>query len=351
MTEGLTPPKKPSLAAEPARILAAGNAPQTLQLLEALLSVAGYQVSTASSGDEVRRRLKEERFNLAILDTLLVGGDGYQLCAEIKSGEQTWNIPVILVSPTGGPHDRGKGIQAGCDHFMLRPFRQAELLAATQALLAWRHLAPQDAHMERAIAALAVAVEARDPYTGGHLDRVADYALRLGAVLGLKEAELRQLRQGAILHDVGKIGVKDSILLKPGPLDESEMKELKFHTSIGERICQCFGSPIILEIVRHHHERYDGTGYPDGLAGEAIPLSARIMAVADAYDALTSDRPYRRAISLRKVLRAMAAEAGRQFDPRLVAAFLEMMKPVPRLTVKRTKTPMLDRNSADVRLD
>lgn len=169
------------------------------------------------------------------------------------------------------------------------------------------------------------AIEARDPYTRGHSDRVAAYAARLATLLGKGQQEVELLRLAAQLHDIGKIGIRDRILGKPGPLDASEWEEMRRHPVIGEEILK----PIklltpALVVVRHHHERYDGRGYPDGLAGEAIPWSARLVAVADAYEAMTSDRPYRRALPARVALEELAAKAGSQFDPEIVQAMLAL---------------------------
>lgn len=169
------------------------------------------------------------------------------------------------------------------------------------------------------------AIEARDPYTRGHSDRVAAYAARLATLLGKGQQEVELLRLAAQLHDIGKIGIRDRILGKPGPLDASEWEEMRRHPVIGEEILK----PIklltpALAVVRHHHERYDGRGYPDGLAGEAIPWSARLVAVADAYEAMTSDRPYRRALPARVALEELAAKAGSQFDPEIVQAMLAL---------------------------
>ena len=181
------------------------------------------------------------------------------------------------------------------------------------------------ASYEALLVALARALEAKDDETEGHSERVTAYALRLGRALGLRREALEDLRRGALLHDLGKIGIPDAVLRKPGPLTEEEKALMRTHPLIGDRILE--GLPALQGargVVRHHHERFDGRGYPEGLQGEEIPLLARIFAVVDAYDAMTSDRPYRRALSHGEALAAIAREAGKQFDPQVVRVFLRV---------------------------
>lgn len=181
---------------------------------------------------------------------------------------------------------------------------------------------------EAALRALGLALEARDRETQGHTDRVTAEVSRLGQVLGLGPEELGALRVGAYLHDLGKVVVPDRILLKPGPLTQDEREEMQTHSAEGERLADALGfvPPAALELVRHHHERWDGGGYPDGLAGEEIPLLARLFAVIDVYDALLSERPYKRAWTRQQALTELRNQAGRQFDPRVVGAFLRLQE-------------------------
>ena len=201
-----------------------------------------------------------------------------------------------------------------------------ELLSRVRSLVRAKRLNEALISAENVIVALALAIEAKDPYAQGHLERVADYASALGREIGLSVPEQELLRKAGILHDVGKIGIRDAVLLKHGRLNKEEWEHIKTHPVLGERICQPFGEKTLLLIIRHHHERYDGNGYPDGLAGEAIPIGARIMAIADAFDALTSDRPHRGRFSRRQALDIMRREAGTQFDPALSSRFVALLE-------------------------
>ncbi|MDO8490675.1 MAG: HD domain-containing protein [Dehalococcoidia bacterium] len=308
------------------KILIGDGAEENLGLLKAVFCMAGYDVATAVAGDEVLLQVGLENPDLVILDVALRGLDGFQVCAKLKSREKHWGLPVVLMSSHHDAAERIKGIEAGANDFWRRPLHRADLLARAKALLRAAHSRYNASSVQHAIVALAKAVEARDPYTKGHTERVAELAVKLGSAIGLDEEALGFLRQGALLHDVGKVGIRDSILLKIGPLDEQEKAAIQGHSEIGENICQPLRSKVILEIVRSHHERYDGTGYPDGLGGEAIPLAARIMAIADAYDAMTSNRPYHVSCSRVKALQIIAGESGKHFDPHLAAMFLSLMR-------------------------
>lgn len=291
--------------------------------------MAGYDVTLAFDGEEALRRIESENPDLVILDVSLQGMDGFQVCFKLKSQEKHWGLPVVLISSHQDHSERIKGAEAGANDFWHRPLHRADLLARARAILKSSHSRHNAASVQHAIVALAKAVEARDPYTRGHTGRVAELAVKLGRAANMDEADLGFLRQGALLHDVGKVGVRDSVLLKIGPLDEEEKAAVRGHSLIGESICQPLRSRVILDVVRCHHERYDGTGYPDRLAGESIPLVARVMAIADTFDAVTSNRPYHLSTSRAKALQIIAGEAGKQFDPNLVALFLGLMKSAP----------------------
>ena len=296
-------------------------------MIQALLSVAGYHVVTASNGEEALVMVEQESPDLILIDAMMPKMDGFEVCAVLKSKEETRLIPVVMVTPVEETEHKIRGFEAGVDDFLHRPINSVELLARVRCLVRTKRLNDELVNVENAIIALATAIEAKDPYTEGHVDRVANYALILGKEAGLAPWELQALRKAAILHDVGKIGIDESILLKPGSLTEEEFNQLKTHSVIGERICRPLGQDrLILEVIRHHHERYDGKGYPDGLAGEDIPIAARIMAVVDAYDALTSDRPYRARRSQEQAVEILKQEAGKQFDPKLATAFVSLLE-------------------------
>lgn len=296
-------------------------------MIQALLSVAGYHVVTASNGEEALVMVEQESPDLILIDAMMPKMDGFEVCAVLKSKEETRLIPVVMVTPVEETEHKIRGFEAGVDDFLHRPINSVELLARVRCLVRTKRLNDELVNVENAIIALATAIEAKDPYTEGHVDRVANYALILGKEAGLAPWELQALRKAAILHDVGKIGIDESILLKPGSLTEEEFNQLKTHSVIGERICRPLGqNRLILEVILHHHERYDGKGYPDGLAGEDIPIAARIMAVVDAYDALTSDRPYRARRSQEQAVEILKQEAGKQFDPKLATAFISLLE-------------------------
>lgn len=307
------------------KILVADDVPQNVELLRAMLAVAGHEVITACSGEEVLARVESESPDLVIVDAMMPTMDGYVVCMRLKEDERTRLTPVILATSAAERREKIRAIEAGSDYFLERPVDRAELVARVEALARTKRLNDELVSLENAIMALAIAIEAKDPYTEGHIERVASYAVMLGARSGLSERELELLRKGSILHDVGKIGVRESVLLKPGPLSEEEREHMSIHPVVGARICQPLRSQLILDMVRHHHERFDGSGYPDGLAGDKIPLAARIMALADAYDALTSDRPYRKRLSQQEALGVICQEAGEQFDPELVPLFIGLL--------------------------
>jgi len=307
-----------------AKILVADGSQQSVELIQAMLTLAGYEVLIAGDGEQALQTIVEKSPDLVLLDVMMPKLNGYQICARLKADEETRLIPVILISPRGG-EDRIRAIEAGSDDLVDRAVSRIELLARVRSLIQTKRLNDELVSLENAIIALATAIEAKDPYTQGHIERVTVYTSSLGREVGLTVEEQRLLRKGSIIHDVGKIGIREAVLLKQGILTEDDFEHLKTHTIIGNRICQPLRSPLISQIVRHHHERYDGRGYPDRLAAEEIPLFARIMAIADAYDALTSERPYRRRLSREESLAVLREEAGKQFDPVLASIFIDLV--------------------------
>lgn len=310
-----------------AKVLAVDDSRENLELIQALLSVAGYEVVIASDGKQALVMVEKESPDLILIDAMMPKMDGFEACALLKSQEKTRLIPVILITAIQETGYRIRGFEAGVDDFLHTPINSVEFLARVRSLVRAKRLNDELVNVENTILALATAIEAKDPYTEGHLDRVANYAFSLGKEIGLAPWELHLLRKAAILHDVGKIGVSESVLAKPGPLTEEEFEHVKAHTVVGEKICRPLQqNRLILQVIRHHHERYDGKGYPDGLTGEDIPMAARIMAVVDAYDALTSDRPYRGRLPKEEALQILKQEAGRQFDPRIAMAFVSTLE-------------------------
>jgi putative two-component system response regulator len=288
-------------------------------LLERLLEREGYRTTSAGDGEAALLAVGEHAPDLILLDIGLPRLDGYEVTRRLRSHIRTLTVPIILLTGRSTLDDVVEGLDAGADDFLSKPFRQPELLARIRSALRLHQALLRMDAAHTAVAALANAVEAKDPTTERHCQRLANLAARLGAQAGLDGIELEAVAYGALLHDVGKIGVPESILTKPGPLDEDEWELMRRHPEIGERICQPLASAgMFSPIVRHHHERWDGRGYPDGLRGEAIPLGARIVGLVDAFDAMTHDRPYRRAAPTPLAVNELWREAGGQFDRALV---------------------------------
>jgi len=231
-------------------------------------------------------------------------------------------LPVVMITSLDRTEDRVRALESGADDFMTKPVQRVELVARVRSALRLKAVYNTLDSAEHVIFALAAAVEAKDPYTGKHTQRVAESARQLGMRMGLPEPALEALYRGGIIHDIGKIGVPDAVLLKPGPLDPEESAQMRAHTVIGEGIVSPLRSGFnLLPIIRHHHEHFDGNGYPDGLRGAAIPRLARIVAVCDAYDALVNDRPYRERRTVAEAIATLKEGAGKQWDPEVVGLF------------------------------
>jgi putative two-component system response regulator len=310
------------------RILIVDDSPQNVQLLEAYLVEAGYEIIAAGSGDEALQKLDgEEQPDLIILDVMMPGLDGYQVCEKIKSSHETQRLPVMMLTALTEIDDKVKGFEAGADEFLSKPIDKMELLLRVKSLLRTKHLNEDLENARDVIYTLALAIEANDPYTRGHSERVAQYSSRIAQRLNLSAEQIDVVNNAGILHDVGKIGISETILQKPGPLTDKELTAVQDHPVIGEKICKPLRSAnLLLTVIRHHQERYDGEGYPDRLAGADIPIEARVIAVADAYDAMTSPRPYRPPMSQRQVLGTLKREAGKQWDPDVVEVFLQLIE-------------------------
>ena len=291
-------------------------------LLTRLLERAGYRPVTADDGPSGLAAAFEFAPDVVLLDVVLPGMDGLEICRRLRADPRTVALPVVLLTGRTSVDDVVAGLDAGADDFLSKPFHEAELLARLRSA---RRLELVMAEMEGAqgvVAALANAVEAKDSMTEHHCQRLAGLAHLLATATNLDPTSIKGVVFGALLHDVGKIGVSDVILKKPGLLTEEEWVEMRRHPIIGEQICRPLqSSREFAPIVRHHHERWDGAGYPDRLKGDEIPIGARIVSLVDAFDAMVHDRPYRAARPLDKVVAELAADAGRQFDPELVECF------------------------------
>ena len=322
------------LSAKP-RVLVVDHEPMSRTLLDAVLRTDHrYDVLAACEGRQALETARMTRPDLILLSPLLPGEmDGLAVCRKLKEESRTRRIPILLIMAQTTAQERVQGFEAGADDFVTKPFNRIELLARVRSLLRIKALNDQLDEVEDVIYSLSRAMDARDGEgeQDGGTARVMAYAQALGRALGLSDEALRLLGQAAMLRDVGKIGLSDTLLHKPGAFSEPEQKRMQTHTVLGEQIIAPLRSTAaLLPIIRHHHERWDGKGYPDGLAGDQIPLGARIVAIADAYDAMLSQRPYRPALTPEKAQQTLLAGAGRQWDASLVSLFVAWAGRIPR---------------------
>ena len=312
------------------KILVVDDDLRNVELLEAHLSNAGYDVVKASDGEGALRRIEEGTIDLILLDVMMPKLNGFEVCKIIKGDEKTRFIPVVMITALREVEDKIRGIEAGTDDFLDKPVNKNELLARTKSLVRLKHLNDHLENTENVLFALAKAVEAKDPCTEEHLERMVIYSSGMAKHIGLSHEVKTALESAGILHDIGKIGISESILCKPGPLTKEEFEKMIEHTIIGEKIVEPLRfSDFIAPAVRGHHERWDGSGYPDGLAGEEINIGARIISIIDAYDAMTSDRPYRRRMPKEKAINILQEGKETLWDAKLVEGFIEMIGFIP----------------------
>jgi putative two-component system response regulator len=308
-------------------ILVADDQAMNRELLEELLSTQGFKVITAPDGAAAVEELTRTQVDLVLLDVVMPLLNGFEVCEKIKSNPETYLIPVILITALSDKQDRIEGIKAGADDFLTRPVDRAELLARVQSLLKLKFRTDELERAESVLFSLARSIEGKDPHTHGHCERLSENSTRLGEYLGLPEDQITALRRAGVVHDIGKVAVPDAILLKPGRLTEEEWKVMREHPTVGERICAPLKSfRLVLPIIRHHHEKYDGSGYPDGLRGDAIPVAARVLQIVDVYDALTNERPYKKAFSTADALQTMKEEVAKGWwDPQIFDQFNQLV--------------------------
>ena len=309
-------------------ILVVDDKLDTLLLVRELLTSRGYNVLTASDADEALQTLRSERPDLILLDVIMPGRSGYDLCRELKEDPATRLIPVVMITGLSDRADRIRGIEAGADDFLSKPLYPEELYARVKSLLKLKHFTDELENAEAVLFTLALGVEARDPFTGDHCSRLAHYAGALGRHLQFDYENIVALERGGYLHDLGKIKVPDEILKKGSELTLDEWEIMKQHPATGEAICQPLKSfRKVLPIIRHHHEHWNGSGYPDGLEGHNIPVLARVLQVVDVFDALTTARPYKPALAQSQTKETMLREAKRGFwDYELVREFFGMLE-------------------------
>ena len=301
---------------------------RNLRLLEALLIPLGYDVIKASSGKEALSIVKKVDIDLVLLDIMMPQMDGFEVCQRLKEDNNTRLIPVVMITALDDKDSKIKAIDAGADDFLTKPPDKAELLARSKSLVKMKRLNKNLTSIENVIFSLANTVEAKDIYTQGHVERVSNMAVELGKKLKLSGKEIDALRLGGALHDIGKIAVSGTILNKPGPLTEDEWEIMKNHADAGYKICIPLMENVgmALEVIRHHHEKLDGSGYPDGLKDDEIPKIAQVMAVVDIYDALVTDRPYRKGMDNKKAITILREEGMKgKLDKQIIEYLVEMV--------------------------
>ena len=313
-------------AKESGKILVVDDQPLNVELLEADLLSHGYEVLTAYDGKAALEKVTKESPDLILLDVMMPGMDGFEVCRRMKSDQETMLIPIVMVTALSARDDRIRGIEVGVDDFLTKPYDKQELQARVKSLLRVKLFTDELEKAEAVIASLALGVEAKDSYTEDHCNRLSRYSVAMGKNLGLPLEQLRALRLGGILHDVGKIGIPDAILQKQGKLSGEEFSIMQQHPVIGFNICSPLRSlKNVLPIIRHHHERCDGSGYPDGLRGEEIPLTARILTIVDVYDALRTERPYKPAYDHAKAMEILSEETAKGwYDSELLEKFAKL---------------------------
>jgi putative two-component system response regulator len=310
------------------RILIVEDDPSNADMLMRLLVNEGYSVETAEDGQEALDAIALRPPDLLLLDVMLPKVDGFEVCRQVKGNPATRLTPVVFLTGLDAALHRIAGIRAGADDFLSKPFNVEELRARVRSLMQIKQYTDELESAESVIMSLALTVEARDAYTNGHCHRLATYATALGSELSMSPEDMSALRRGAYLHDVGKIGIPDAVLLKPATLTEAEFSVMQRHAIIGDALCGDMRSLApVRAIVRHHHERLDGSGYPDGLVGGEIPVVAQIVGIVDAYDAMTTTRPYRGARSSKEACAELSADASRgKFDQVLVRTFVNLLE-------------------------
>jgi putative two-component system response regulator len=311
-----------------ARILVADDDPAVARLLERLLVHEGYSVEAVHDGMAVLEAVANTPPDVVLLDVVMPGLDGFEVCRRLKRDPDTRLLPIVLVTGLTDPEKRVTGLEAGADEFLTKPIDPQELLARVRSLVRLKRYTDDLDSAAAIITTLAVMIEARDGYAEGHCHRMANYARALGRRIGLEGDDLQTLHRGGFLHDIGMLAIPDAVLRKAGTLEPEEYELIKSHTVVGDRLCGNLRSlQAVRPIVRHHHERLDGSGYPDGLHGEAVPLLAQIVGLVDVYEAVTCRRPYRRARSQAEALELLRDQVNAGWRRRdLVQEFVAIVE-------------------------
>ena len=310
------------------KVLIVDDDERSLKLLSGLLHGLECEIIKSTSGTECLHLLEKVDIDLVLLDVMMPGIDGFEVCRHIKQHENSRMIPVIFVTALDDREAKIRGIEAGADDFITKPPNKLELMARTKTLINLKRVNNNLTSVENVLFSLANSVEAKGVNTQGHIERVANMAVMLGERLDLSQKEIKALRFGGMLHDIGKIGIPEQVLNKPGPLSPEESALMKEHPEIGYKICLPLKKVLgpALNVIRYHHEKLDGNGDPDGLKGDELPVVSRIMAVVDIYDALISDRPYRQGLPKEETLTILRREAqDGKLDSMIVESLIAML--------------------------
>jgi putative two-component system response regulator len=305
------------------RVVVADDEQPVAELLRRILVKEGYDVEVVYDGAAALAAVPRVRPHLVLLDVNMPEMNGIDVCRRLKQDPQERLTPVVLITGMAQREKRIEGLEAGADDFLTKPVDAQELLARARTLIRMKRYTDDLDSATSLITGLALLIEARDGNTEGHCYRMANYATALGRALELSEEHIMALHRGGFLHDIGMLAIPDAVLRKSGPLDPEEFELMKSHTTVGDELCANLRSlEAVRPIIRHHHERYDGSGYPDGLVGDAIPLVAQIMGLVDVYDAVTTLRPYQGPHSSQEAIDILRGQVVRGWRrPDLVDAF------------------------------
>ncbi|MDP2809060.1 MAG: response regulator [Rhodocyclaceae bacterium] len=314
-----------------ARVLVVDDMATNRALVRAVLNPAEFEVIEAPSGEHAIEIIREAAPDVILLDVLMPGMDGFEVCQFLRKQEEFRLLPVIMITSLGTPDDVARGMEVGATDYVTKPFHPVELEARVRAAVDKKRLTDRLDDTESVLFALARVVEAKDRTTGDHCDRLSHFTVVLGEALGLGYDDLEALRRGGVLHDIGKVAIPDAVLLKQGKLNEEEWAVMRQHPTIGAYLCSALRTMRrTVDIIRYHHEKWNGSGYPAGLAGTEIPLLARVFQVVDVYDALSSERPYKAALPREEVIRVLREETGQGYwDPDVISAFLGILERHP----------------------
>lgn len=315
---------KPRVARQ--RVLVVDDDASNRELLQELLEAEGLEVFTAQDGQQSLREFAVIKPDIVLMDINMPVMTGLEACSRLKANPDTRLVPLVLITAQSASEDRLCGILAGADDFLTKPIDRSQLIARVRSLISLKLYTDELERAETVLFALAKSIEAKDPYTQGHCERLSEHSVELAKRLNLSNDDLVALKRAGTVHDIGKVAVPDAVLLKPARLDHAEMTIMKTHPVVGEAICAPLKSfRSVLPIIRHHHEKMNGSGYPDGLKGDEIPVTARVLQIVDIYDALTTERPYKQALSRAQSLETMESEVALGWwDPAIFSEFRAM---------------------------